>query len=338
MILGLEDTISARDNVRIMEREQVAGRADLLRRRQLDAATASTSFRRFAGWASARICEVHLKDNPHYLGEGTIDFPGVVRALADIGFAEWAQLETDSPSKSVEKPTCARNLAFIRARMKEAGLRRARRGRAVRLRPHRRAGRARRSTTCVVTARDDADGCADGRDVGAAAMAAAVDLEPVIAAVRADVSRGSASIRPRRGPRPRRCCGALRKGDAAPAHQLARRHLQLVLGRDASCRSGSTIARASTATSSRCVAAVEGEGYDGIRKDRVNVGGRLTLVDATGPFGNPTSDSARTMVTTTHATGAVRDLRAAGAPGGHARARRRSHGREEGDVSREGDW
>lgn len=41
----------------------------------------------------------------------------------------------------------------------------------------------------------------------------------------------------------------------------------------------------------------EGEGYDGIRKDRVNVSGRLTLVDAAGPFGNPTSDSARTMVT-----------------------------------------
>jgi DNA/RNA-binding domain of Phe-tRNA-synthetase-like protein len=40
-----------------------------------------------------------------------------------------------------------------------------------------------------------------------------------------------------------------------------------------------------------------GEGYDGIRKDRVNVDGRLTLADSGGPFGNPTSDSARTMVT-----------------------------------------
>ncbi len=41
-----------------------------------------------------------------------------------------------------------------------------------------------------------------------------------------------------------------------------------------------------------------GEGYDGIRKDRVNVAGRLTLVDADGPFGNPTSDSLRTSVST----------------------------------------
>jgi DNA/RNA-binding domain of Phe-tRNA-synthetase-like protein len=42
----------------------------------------------------------------------------------------------------------------------------------------------------------------------------------------------------------------------------------------------------------------EGEGYAGIRKDTVHVAGRLTLADAAGPFGNPTSDSARTMVTT----------------------------------------
>jgi len=42
----------------------------------------------------------------------------------------------------------------------------------------------------------------------------------------------------------------------------------------------------------------EGESYPGIRKDEVHVGGRIALVDASGPFGNPTSDSARTMVTT----------------------------------------
>ena len=41
----------------------------------------------------------------------------------------------------------------------------------------------------------------------------------------------------------------------------------------------------------------EGEKYAGIRKDEVNVGGRITVADNVGPFGNPTSDSARTMVT-----------------------------------------
>ena len=41
----------------------------------------------------------------------------------------------------------------------------------------------------------------------------------------------------------------------------------------------------------------EGEKYAGIRKDEVNVGGRITVADDRGAFGNPTSDSARTMVT-----------------------------------------
>jgi DNA/RNA-binding domain of Phe-tRNA-synthetase-like protein len=41
-----------------------------------------------------------------------------------------------------------------------------------------------------------------------------------------------------------------------------------------------------------------GESYPGIRKDDVHVDGRIALADSIGPFGNPTSDSARTMVTT----------------------------------------
>jgi DNA/RNA-binding domain of Phe-tRNA-synthetase-like protein len=41
----------------------------------------------------------------------------------------------------------------------------------------------------------------------------------------------------------------------------------------------------------------EEEAYAGIRKDLVHLAGRLTLADDDGPFGNPTSDSARTMVT-----------------------------------------
>jgi DNA/RNA-binding domain of Phe-tRNA-synthetase-like protein len=41
-----------------------------------------------------------------------------------------------------------------------------------------------------------------------------------------------------------------------------------------------------------------GESYPGIRKDDVHVDGRIALAESIGPFGNPTSDSARTMVKT----------------------------------------
>ncbi|MBI1873585.1 MAG: hypothetical protein HYZ58_00200 [Acidobacteria bacterium] len=40
-----------------------------------------------------------------------------------------------------------------------------------------------------------------------------------------------------------------------------------------------------------------GESYEGIRKGPVHVEDRPVLADQVGPFGNPTSDSARTMIT-----------------------------------------
>jgi len=41
-----------------------------------------------------------------------------------------------------------------------------------------------------------------------------------------------------------------------------------------------------------------GDEYAGIRKEAVHLDGRPALFDGRGPFGNPTSDSARTMTTT----------------------------------------
>jgi DNA/RNA-binding domain of Phe-tRNA-synthetase-like protein len=60
-----------------------------------------------------------------------------------------------------------------------------------------------------------------------------------------------------------------------------------------------------------------GEAYEGIRKGSVNVEGRPVLVDAEGPFGNPTSDSLRTSITLATA----RCLVVAYAPAGFAQAR-----------------
>jgi DNA/RNA-binding domain of Phe-tRNA-synthetase-like protein len=43
---------------------------------------------------------------------------------------------------------------------------------------------------------------------------------------------------------------------------------------------------------------LEGEGYLGIGKEHVNVAGRICVADTEGPCGNPSADSARTMITT----------------------------------------
>lgn len=42
----------------------------------------------------------------------------------------------------------------------------------------------------------------------------------------------------------------------------------------------------------------EGESYEGIGKEKVNVANRICVADAEGPCGNPSADSARTMITT----------------------------------------
>jgi sugar phosphate isomerase/epimerase len=118
VILGLEDTISAKDNVRIMERTKSAAV-----KTYYDVGNSTRNgfdvLSEIKWLGRDRICEVHLKDNPHYLGEGTIDFGAVVRLLQEIGFSDWAQLECDAPSGNVEADM-TRNLAFIRARIGDA--------------------------------------------------------------------------------------------------------------------------------------------------------------------------------------------------------------------------
>ena len=111
VILGLEDTNSARDNVRIMDRTKSSA---VLTYYDVGNSTKNgfNVVEEIRWLGGGRICEVHLKDNPHYLGEGSIDFTAVIDALADIGFDGWAQLETDSPV-SVEADM-RRNLKFIR--------------------------------------------------------------------------------------------------------------------------------------------------------------------------------------------------------------------------------
>lgn len=113
VILGLEDTISARDNVRIMERTRSP--AVLTYYDVGNSTIAGFDVAEEIRWLGReRICEVHLKDNPHYLGRGKINFPAVIDALNEIGFAQWAQLETDAPSGVVEQDMTT-NLNFIRA-------------------------------------------------------------------------------------------------------------------------------------------------------------------------------------------------------------------------------
>jgi L-ribulose-5-phosphate 3-epimerase len=115
VILGLENTLSAEDNMRILERADSPAV-------QVYYDVGNSHGNRYDIYNEIRwlgrehICQFHLKDNPHYLGEGAIDFLEVMRAIEEIGFEGFGNLETSAPSDDVEADM-RRNLAFVRERI-----------------------------------------------------------------------------------------------------------------------------------------------------------------------------------------------------------------------------
>jgi L-ribulose-5-phosphate 3-epimerase len=115
VILGLENTISAEDNARILDRASSAAV-----KVYYDVGNSTYNgfdiLKEIRWLGRERICQFHIKDNPHYLGEGKIDVPAVIDAIAQIRFQGWAFLETDSPSRNIEADM-GRNLRYVRELM-----------------------------------------------------------------------------------------------------------------------------------------------------------------------------------------------------------------------------
>jgi L-ribulose-5-phosphate 3-epimerase len=118
VLLGLEDTISAEDNVRIMDR--VKSKALQVYYDVGNSTKNGFDVIREIRWLGAkRICQIHLKDQG-YLGEGSIDFARVIKTMDDAGYKGFANFETSSPSKNIEGDM-KRNLAYVRKLMSSAG-------------------------------------------------------------------------------------------------------------------------------------------------------------------------------------------------------------------------
>jgi L-ribulose-5-phosphate 3-epimerase len=119
VVLGLEDTISAENNVRIMERSR--SRNVLVYYDVGNSTTAGFDVVKEIRWLGKdRICQFHFKDNPHYLGEGSIQFKPILDAIRDIGFSGYANLETDVLPAANLDAGMRRNLAYIRRLMAQA--------------------------------------------------------------------------------------------------------------------------------------------------------------------------------------------------------------------------
>jgi sugar phosphate isomerase/epimerase len=118
VILGIEDTISAEDNVRMIDRAK--SKNVLVYYDVGNSTEAGFDIVKEIRWlGKERICQFHLKDNPNYLGEGKIDFMPVMHTIRDLGFSGYANLETDAHPQTLEADM-RRNLMFIREVMKKA--------------------------------------------------------------------------------------------------------------------------------------------------------------------------------------------------------------------------
>ena len=112
VILALENTVNAADNLRMLERSR--SRAVKI---YYDCGNLAHSgfdpIAELQAMGRDRIAQVHLKDNPHYLGEGKINLPRIVQILQEMGYSGFANLETDAPSRDIAADM-RRNLAYIR--------------------------------------------------------------------------------------------------------------------------------------------------------------------------------------------------------------------------------
>ena len=113
VILGLEDENSAEENVRIMERSRAS---NVLVYYDVGNSTNIGGYdvlKEIRWLGNGRICQIHLKDKPLYLGDGKIPFPQVIAAIREIGFSGFANLETDSRPGALEEDM-RRNLGYVR--------------------------------------------------------------------------------------------------------------------------------------------------------------------------------------------------------------------------------
>ncbi len=112
VILGFENTLPAEDSARVLER---VGSKALKVYYDVGNATNMGGFdapKEIRWLGKDRICQFHFKDKG-YMGEGKVDFPAVMRAIDEIDFAGYANLETSAPSGNAVDDL-RRNLAFAR--------------------------------------------------------------------------------------------------------------------------------------------------------------------------------------------------------------------------------
>ncbi|WP_229216487.1 sugar phosphate isomerase/epimerase [Dyadobacter sp. 3J3] len=102
--LGIESYLTAQEHINIME--QVGSKSVKVYYDFRNATDAGNDvFNELKLLGKDRICELHMKENGQRLGEGTLNWPEIAKAVKDIGYEGWMQLEWASP-KDVDIVGC----------------------------------------------------------------------------------------------------------------------------------------------------------------------------------------------------------------------------------------
>lgn len=95
VIIGLENYLSAQDNLKILDR--VGSPAVQVYYDVGNSTDKGRDILKEIRTLGKLICELHAKDGPHMLGQGRIDFKKVRKALDDVGYSGWIIIEAARP-------------------------------------------------------------------------------------------------------------------------------------------------------------------------------------------------------------------------------------------------
>ena len=113
LILGIESWLSAPDLIRILDgvgSSSVQVYYDVANSTQMGYDIAAE----IRQLGRERICEFHAKENGFLLGQGRIDFAAVRKAMDDIGYTGWLQIEGAVPKGQPMFESYTQNVAFMR--------------------------------------------------------------------------------------------------------------------------------------------------------------------------------------------------------------------------------
>jgi len=114
VVLGIESWLSAKDHISIIKEvgsKNIKVYYDVCNSNDMG----YNIYEEIRWLGKENICEFHCKENGFLLGKGKINFTEVRKAIDDIGYTGWLQIEGAVPEKKDMLESYAKNLSYLRS-------------------------------------------------------------------------------------------------------------------------------------------------------------------------------------------------------------------------------